>query len=128
MALTKDELTVGQQVYKLNIVNDSFRREKLRFVDAEGNEWYRYDRPRWTYDVVLYKITGIAQTTIIGEVSNDEPYDTWYHLKNERNTFIVYTADELMEDLEVPYAGNFYSSEKDAIKKGEDLCRLKNAE
>lgn len=76
-----ESLKFGDKVYVAKEENHSFRVKKIRMVDAEGIEWYRYDKPRWTFSIeeIVYcgKVTFIEE----GEVRFDEDRETQYHFK-----------------------------------------------
>lgn len=130
MALTKDDLMIGNIVYRLVVNNNAWRRDKITMVDDAGVEWYRYDKPIWSYRVIPMKICGTVKHIVRGIIENDCTFDNEYHMQHlpdsegKADGTIGYWAEpELIE----PCGDNeFFSTELDAIGRGESICVNKN--
>lgn len=81
-------------VYKVTEHNDYFNRKKIGMVDANGVEWFRYDRPilRWT--VTEYQLQGIVSVAVIGKVKDPEDYTDTYHFQDLATGKIVEFDDD----------------------------------
>ena len=53
-------LMLGDTVYQLHVNNHAWDKKRLEMIDADGNTWFRYDRPDYTYT--------ITENTVIGRV------------------------------------------------------------
>ena len=74
-------LKFGDKVYIAKEENFVFSAQKIKMVDADGIEWYRYDRDRFTYEI--QEITYCGKVTYLeeGEVRFNEDRETEYHFK-----------------------------------------------
>lgn len=57
-------MKLGDKIYHTKINNQVFRQEKLKMTDADGNTWYRYDRPRWTYACEEHTVVAIVTPVV----------------------------------------------------------------
>jgi hypothetical protein len=129
MALTKDDLVIGNTLYHLKLVNNLYTQDKIYMVDSEGNRWSRYDKPRWTYEVSPMVICGTIDHIITGKVDLDMISDKTYHMELEGEITYFHESqliDTRSED-ELRYNwSNVYINEAEAIAVGEALCDKKN--
>jgi hypothetical protein len=74
-------LTFGDKIFIAKEENYVFSAQKIKMTDAEGIEWFRYDRDRFTYSVE--EITYCGKVTYIeeGEVRFSEDRVAEYHFK-----------------------------------------------
>ncbi len=75
-------LTFGDKIFIAKEKNHVFSQQRLTMIDAEGTEWYRYDRDRFSYEIV--EITYCGKVTFLheGEVRLDEDRAaTQYHFR-----------------------------------------------
>ena len=79
--ITIENMKFGDTVYSVKTVNNAFRKNKLTFTDADGNEWYRYDKPNWEY--IIEELIYCGKSTYIeeGEVRFDEDHMTQLYFK-----------------------------------------------
>ena len=131
MALTKDDLVIGNIVYQLVVNNNAIRREKITMVDDAGVEWYRYDKPIWSYRVIPMKICGTVKHLVRGVVLHDSGLDTEYHMcyvpdpDGKADGSINYWDEP--ELLNKPWGDDeFFADEITAITKGESICVNRN--
>lgn len=75
-------LTFGDKIFIAKEENHVFAQKRITMVDADGIEWYRYDRDRFTYEIET--ITYCGKVTFIeeGEIRFDEDRGTEYHFKH----------------------------------------------
>lgn len=75
-------LTFGDSIFIAKEENHVFSQKRITMIDANGIEWYRYDRDRFTYAIeeIVYcgKVTYIEE----GEIRFDENHSTEYHFKH----------------------------------------------
>ena len=76
-----ENMKFGDTVYIAKETNNSFSAKRITMVDADGNEWHRYDRDRWTFSIE--EITYCGKVTFIeeGDVRFDEERFTEYHFR-----------------------------------------------
>lgn len=132
MALTKDDLKIGNVVYQLDINNNVARRKKLVMIDSEGNEWYRYDKELWTYTVIPMKICGSVKHIIRGMVHEHgcDVEDEWhlmYLTDNPDERSIDYYGERQLADNTLTNWTQFFLNEDAAIAAGESFCVNKNS-
>lgn len=90
-------LKFGDKVYVANERNNAFKRQKLKMVDADGVEWYRYDKDVWTYEIVELEYVGCVTYTVEGVVRFDEDrYDEYHFLYPDGQIYdeAVYSDDD----------------------------------
>jgi hypothetical protein len=80
MIIFKD-LTFGDIVYKVNERNHVMNQKRLTMTDADGAEWYRYDRERFEYSIEELTYVGKVTYHEEGEVRDDEDRCTEFHFK-----------------------------------------------
>ncbi len=56
--------SLNDTVYRAKIDSNVFNREKIFMTDTEGNEWYRYDKPAYSYAVVPLQIVAIESHSL----------------------------------------------------------------
>jgi len=126
MALRKDDLRVGNTVYKLELNNNLMRRKKLSMVDSEGNEWSRYDRPMWTFTVTAMKICGSIKQLVSGKVDGDSIREDQYHLNcAPSDTIEPYDVGYLTIDIPDDWT-QFFASKGQAEAAGQTYCANRN--
>lgn len=128
MALSKDDLRIGNTVYKLDLNNNVYRRKKLSMVDSEGNEWYRYDQELWTFEVTPMSICGVIKQVVRGMVISDNISEDEYHLLPVNSTeddMDFFVESQLINDTPREWT-QFFTFIEDAIAAGETLCVNRN--
>ena len=130
MALTKDDLVIGNIVYHLVVNNNAIRRDKITMVDDAGVEWFRYDKPIWSYRVIPMKICGTVKHLVRGVVLHDSGLDTEYHMchvpdpDGKADGSINYWDEP---ELIKPYSDDqFFTDKTTAIQLGESICLVRN--
>jgi len=134
MALTKNDLVIGNIVYRMVVNNNAYSRKKIKMVDDAGLEWFRYDISQWTFRVTPLKICGTIKQVVLGIINDDCIEEDQYHMQ--------YLADEdgkaegkmnyweetvLLETFrESTYNCEFFSNEDNAIALGESICANNN--
>jgi hypothetical protein len=82
-----EKLKVGDVFYSVKERNQAFQRKKIH-QEINGVDWFRYDRPLRTYELVTYKVFGILRKELEGEWRHDPG---GYDLQTE---FFVHYQDE----------------------------------
>lgn len=81
-------LEIGSVIYYIE-EKVNLGRTRHTMTDADGVEWYRYDQPLREWTLIEYRVKGILQTQVQGElVSYDDCYEDGeilYHLENLAN-------------------------------------------
>jgi hypothetical protein len=79
--LEVEKLKFGDVVYVVNEQNNAFSKKKIKMIDENGVEWFRYDRDHWEYSVneIVYcgRVTYIEE----GDVRFDENRQEELHFK-----------------------------------------------
>lgn len=103
-------LKVGDVFYGIQERNQSFHRKKIHQV-IDGQDWFRYDKPLNTYELVTFKVLGILHKELEGKWKYDEDYDlkTEYFLESMNATHVQRYTDSFDDD-----AGDDYFVDKQA--------------
>jgi hypothetical protein len=82
-----NKLCLGDNFYRVerNCNNSFTRKKEYRIID--GEEWYKYLKPRYDYELVIYTVIGILEKKLIGDWDSSENYEllTQFYLKNNLN-------------------------------------------
>lgn len=73
-------LGFGQAVYSVG-VDYHYSRKKTIMTDADGVEWYRYDKPLREYKITELIFCGTLKYSIEGEISDPDEYFNEFHFK-----------------------------------------------
>ena len=79
--LTKNDLVIGNIVYRMVVNNNAFSRKKIKMVDDAGLEWFRYDKSQWTFRVTAMKFCGSIKQVIRGVIDDGCQEEDQYHLQ-----------------------------------------------
>lgn len=69
-----EKLKVGDVFYSVKERNTSFHRKKIH-REIDGEDWFRYDRPIRTYEIVTYTVLGILRKELEGQWMDTGDYD-----------------------------------------------------
>jgi hypothetical protein len=118
MIIFKD-LTFGDIVYKVNERNNLMSQKRLVMTDADGNEWYRYDRDRFVYSIEELVYVGKVTYHEEGEVAFDADRLTEFHFKYPNGHICGENdgADEI-------YLNDWFTTREDAEA---EITRLKES-
>jgi hypothetical protein len=61
--------------------------------------WYRYDKPNYTFEVITLTFTGVVETKIIGEVSDNYENSIDYLFQDANKNFFELDPEELFFTL-----------------------------
>lgn len=109
-------LKVGDKFYKIQEKLNTFSRKKVTMTDADGVEWYRYDKPIRSYSIDEHTIVGIVRPVVEGVVGgDDDPHSrgefTFIHCVSDAHGETVYDAERLNEYLDAA-AYFFYTQDQ----------------
>lgn len=65
-----EKLKVGDVFYSVKERNQAFHRKKIH-QEIDGEDWFRYDMPPRTYEIVTYTVLGILRKELEGEWRHD---------------------------------------------------------
>ena len=65
-----EKLKVGDVFYGVKERNLAFHRKKIH-QQIDGQDWFRYDRPLRSYEVVTYEVLGILRKALEGQWKYD---------------------------------------------------------
>lgn len=72
-------MNIGDKLYYLKTTSNAFDRQKLTMTDAEGNTWYRYNKPIRVFEVETHTIVGKVLMSAEGVVDEYELIENSYH-------------------------------------------------
>ncbi len=116
-------LTFGDSIFIAKEKNYVFSAQKIKMIDADGIEWYRYDRDRFTYSVE--EITYCGKVTFLqeGEVRLDEDRAaTQYHFKYPDGQIYYEYDNEYDLDLR-----DWFNTREEAELRIESLKAMRNS-
>ena len=134
MTLSRNDLKIGNIVHRLVINNNMMKRNKICMIDSAGNEWFRYDIPRWTYDVESFKIVGAVKYVASGVIDNSEDFENQYYLQKIKD-FVDESDNELNQISESVFSfdtantswSEYFINRNDAMATGKQFCAEANA-
>jgi hypothetical protein len=134
MALTRNDLVIGNIVYRMVVNNNAYSRKKIKMVDDAGLEWFRYDKSLWTFRVISMKICGSIKQVVRGVIRDGCQEEDQYHMQylpdadgKAEGRVDYWPETELLESYqESSYNSEFFSNEDNAIALGESICANNN--
>lgn len=120
------DLKVGDVYYRVNDkLNHFLRKKEVRVID--GEEWFRYESPRVTYELNSYEILGVLRKELEGEWDANEDYEllTQWHVRCIETNHVFVTDADIADDY------GFFLDKSDAlayIEKKMDEDREKDRE
>lgn len=97
-------LKVGDFVYRVFRKNNFFSQKKIYMVDANGVEWYRYDKDRYEYIIIKYSVVGIVIPQIFGKVDDDEYHQMIVYLESDDENYDHYELYQPLEADDTDYS------------------------
>lgn len=87
-------LKVGDTFYSVKETNNAFLRKKINKI-IDGEEWFKYNEPLRSYEIVTYTIKGVLRKKLEGEWPDDEHYalETEYSVLSDRGEDNFYSTD-----------------------------------
>ena len=104
------DLEVGDVYYRVyDKLNHFTRKKEVRVID--GEEWFRYEKPRTSYEVNSYKILGVLRKELEGEWDTNEDYEllTQWHVRCVETNHVFVTDSDIMDDY------GFFLDKSDAL-------------
>lgn len=105
--IDSSKLKVGDTFYGVHETNCSFNRKKIH-MEIDGVDWFRYDKPRRTYELVVYKVLGILTKSLEGKWRTGEEYElkTEFYLESTTSACVKDYTTVLYSDEEETYFSN----------------------
>lgn len=94
------KLQFGDVIYHIEHINSILTRHKIKMIDANGVEWYRYDRPTWLYKIHELMYVGSVVKICRGKITNPEDQQDEYHFeyKSSGNVEYYFENDPYFDD------------------------------
>lgn len=113
------KMIFGDVIYKITRKSNVMQNRKITMVDDEGNEWYRYIMPKFTYDIEPLVYTGRVIFAESGKTRFDEDRYNEYHFRYSTDEIHPIYEHEFEEDdmrykKFVEYHHTFNDAEKEA--------------
>ena len=106
-----DKLSLGDTFYRVERECNSFiKRKEYRMID--GEEWFKYCKPRYDYKLVTHTVIGILEKKLIGEWDSSENYEllTQFYIRSSLDE--SFTADV---DWVSSYEDELFLDKSDAL-------------
>jgi ACT domain-containing protein len=72
-------MNIGDNIYHIKTISNAFSKQKIMMVDAEGIEWYRYDKHNWTFELETHIIIGKISVSIEGTIDENDMVENSYY-------------------------------------------------
>lgn len=94
------KIQLGDVLYHVEIVNSILSRKKIKMTDANGVEWYRYDKPVWLYNIHEIMYVGNVVKICRGNIANiaDHQDEYYFQYKSTGNIEYYFECDDYFED------------------------------
>lgn len=77
-------LNLNDTVFRVTVKNNCWAKKRVETTDADGNSWFRYDRPNYEYIVSQPKVIGrVFHTSEWVDQVLEEPQPTSYYLDDD---------------------------------------------
>lgn len=84
-----ENLKVGDVFYSVKERNQAFNRAKIQ-MQLDGVDWYRYDKPLRTYEIVTHEVLGILRKELEGDWTFGESVEleTGFVIRSQDETHV----------------------------------------
>ena len=74
MTINPNDIKIGDTLYNVKEVHNWFhgRSNKIKMVDEDGVEWFRYEKPNIEYVIESWEVIGKVTPMIEGEIEESE--------------------------------------------------------
>jgi len=112
----KEKLKVGDVFYTVGERNNFFNRKKIH-REIDGEDWFKYEKPLRSYQIVTYTVLGIVRKELEGDWSGGDSYelDTSFLIRVENESGTYKTEYYFNDDNE------YFLDKEDAIKYKSEL-------
>ncbi len=111
---------VGDEFFHIQENLNFMSRKKITMTDADGVEWYRYDKPPRSFKIERNTVVGIVRPVVEGRLTEDDDvYSrgefTFIHCEIDRDktTTVVYEAEHLSQYI---HSGEYYFRTEEEAK------------
>jgi hypothetical protein len=115
-----NKLKFGDKVYIAKEENHVFAAKRIVMVDADGIEWYRYDRDRWVFSVEELTYCGTLTFIEEGEIRPDSDRHVEHHFKHPDGE--IYPESEETDIFGINFKEWFHTREEAEVR----IVELKN--
>ena len=75
-------MNIGDNLYCITKVINALSRNKIIMVDAQGVEWYRYDKPISEFSLETHTVVGRTIVTVEGTIDENDMVENSYFTDN----------------------------------------------
>lgn len=100
-----EKLKIGDVFYGIKERNLAFHRKKIH-QEIDGQDWFRYDRPLRSYELVTYKVLGILRKELEGQWKHDPEggdLQTEFYIRYQDETHMGYHVMDFYGDEDKYY-------------------------
>ena len=97
-----EKLKVGDKFYSVKERNAAFLRKKIH-KEIDGEDWFKYDKPLRTYEIVTWEVLGILRKELEGKWKYDpDGVDTAteYYVRYQDDTHVGNHKKDFYDDTE----------------------------
>jgi hypothetical protein len=104
-----EKLKVDDVFYSVKERNQAFHRKKIH-KEIDGEDWFKYDMPLRTYEIVTYTVLGILRKELEGQWKHDPGgYDL------QTDFFVRYQDETHVGTHEMDFYGKYFLDKDEAL-------------
>ena len=92
-------MNIGDNIYYIKTISNTFSRQKIKMIDADGIEWCRYDKPIVEVSMETHTIVGKISATIEGTIDENDMVENRYYTDKGMNFY----ESEIDDTIYSPY-------------------------
>jgi hypothetical protein len=104
-----EKLKVDDVFYSVKERNQAFHRKKIH-KEIDGEDWFKYDMPLRTYEIVTYTVLGILRNELEGQWKHDPGgYDL------QTDFYVRYQDETHVGTHEMDFYGKYFLDKDEAL-------------
>jgi hypothetical protein len=104
-----EKLKVDDVFYSVKERNQAFHRKKIH-KEIDGEDWFKYDMPLRTYEIVTYTVLGILRKELEGQWKHDPGgYDL------QTDFYVRYQDETHVGTHEMDFYGKYFLDKDEAL-------------
>lgn len=113
-----EKLKIGDVFYSIKERNLAFHRKKIH-QEIDGLDWFRYDRPLRSYELVTYEIFGVLRKELEGRWKPDQAdgdLQTEFYVRYQDETHMGHYVMDFYGYTDEHYADKYFVDKEVALE------------